>query len=98
MIEKCLGSEWETIADTLAIIMDDEFSTVLDDNSSDEVGFQLCQLYQMYSLGNLKELSGSLSHLPNTTPINLNKVQLCSTQKVNTASRGFTVGKYEHNI
>uniref|UniRef100_A0A1B6DBK4 Pre-rRNA-processing protein TSR2 homolog n=1 Tax=Clastoptera arizonana TaxID=38151 RepID=A0A1B6DBK4_9HEMI len=75
------GSEWEDVADTLANLMDDEFSTIIEDNSSDEVGFQLFQLFQLYSAGNHQEILASISHLPITTPINIRRTEVQALQK-----------------
>uniref|UniRef100_A0A1B6FYM1 Pre-rRNA-processing protein TSR2 homolog n=1 Tax=Cuerna arida TaxID=1464854 RepID=A0A1B6FYM1_9HEMI len=55
----------------LADIMDSEFSTVLEDNSSDEVASHLCELYQMFSSGDVQSLVSALESLPCKSPIHL---------------------------
>ncbi|XP_054288468.1 uncharacterized protein LOC129004099 isoform X1 [Macrosteles quadrilineatus] len=62
--------DWYDVSDLLADAMDTEFSTILEDDSNDEVANHLCQLYQMYQTGDHPSLQAALSSLPCRTPIN----------------------------
>lgn len=59
------------LADLLQDFMDLEFSTILDDNSCNEIGYQLWELYQLYTSQRLQEIMEFLSDLPSSTPIQL---------------------------
>lgn len=62
---------WDAAADLLQDVMDSDFSTILEDNSCNEIGYQLWELHQLYTSDMLEEITDFLSELPNTTPIQL---------------------------
>ncbi|XP_046679708.1 pre-rRNA-processing protein TSR2 homolog [Homalodisca vitripennis] len=64
-------ADWGELSDFLAETMDSEFSTVLEDGSSDSVASHLCQLYRMFSSGDVQSLVLALEPLPCKSPIHL---------------------------
>lgn len=62
-------SDWFDLSDLLSDVLDSEFGTVLEDNSSDEVAAHLCELYQMYLKGDAQSLIVEINKLSCQTPI-----------------------------
>lgn len=63
--------EWDVLADLLQDVMDTDFATILEDNSCNEIGYQLWELYQLYTSQRLQEIMEFLTQLPHNTPIQL---------------------------
>uniref|UniRef100_A0A1B6LU08 Pre-rRNA-processing protein TSR2 homolog n=1 Tax=Graphocephala atropunctata TaxID=36148 RepID=A0A1B6LU08_9HEMI len=59
----------DLLGGVLHTMMDCEFSTVLEDDSSFEVAVHLYQLYQLFAIGDAENLDAALSSLPCTSSI-----------------------------
>lgn len=104
-ISTYLGSgntEWYDLSDLLTDVLDSEFGTLLEDNSSDEVAEHLCYLHQMFLKGDAQGLIAEISKLTYQTSILITQpVQRAYSQTVSemnqetqeTDSDGWTVVK-----
>lgn len=63
------NTDWCKVSDVLEMKMDSEFSTILEDNSSDEVAVHIGHLYKLYRLGDFDSINLSLESLPRLSPI-----------------------------
>ncbi|KAK9500344.1 hypothetical protein O3M35_001625 [Rhynocoris fuscipes] len=66
---------WENISDNLDDIMDNEFNTLLEDNSSDEVAKVICELYLLWKNGDQENINIRLNKFQEKTPLQ-NKYQM----------------------
>lgn len=68
---------WTIISDIIEDVMDVGFDVVLEDNSADDLGRHICQLYQDWnqSIDSRKKVIDELQNLPIKIPIQLLSVK-----------------------
>lgn len=75
------NTDWYKVSDMLEIKMDSEFSTILEDNSNDEVAVHIGYLYKFFCLGDFDSLNLSLNLLTRQSPIFVNISENGTTSK-----------------
>lgn len=63
------NTDWYKVSDVLEMKMDSEFSTLLEDNSTDEVAVHIGYLYKLYCQGDFDSINLSLESLPRLSSI-----------------------------
>lgn len=58
------NADWDEVADLLGDMMDDEFNTICEDDSTDEVGLLLWEFYRHCSTGDRDLVEAELAKLP----------------------------------
>lgn len=78
-------ADWDEVADLLGDMMDDEFNTICEDDSTDEVGSLLWEFYKHCCSGDKELVEQELAKLPSGNWLDkcLNQSQKVKTQVSN---------------
>ena len=58
------NADWDEVADVLGDMMDDEFDTICEDDSTDEVGTLLWEFYKICTSGDIELAEAEIEKLP----------------------------------